>query len=60
MRKKKCPICGRVISSQGYGGHMWGVHGVKVGEKANIEERLNRIEQKVDTLNEVVLKLTKS
>ena len=36
---KKCPECGKLLKLQGYGGHMWGVHGIRVGDKA----RLNKV-----------------
>jgi hypothetical protein len=44
---KTCPICGRHIKAQGFGGHMWGVHGIKVGRKAelaDLQQRLDRYE----------------
>jgi len=36
---KECPECGKLLKLQGFGGHMWGVHGIRVGDKA----RLNKV-----------------
>ena len=36
---KKCPECGVLLKNRGYGGHMYGVHGIRVGDKA----RLNKV-----------------
>ena len=36
---KECPECGKHLQLQGFGGHMWGVHGIRVGDKA----RLNKV-----------------
>ena len=36
---KECPECGKLLQLQGYGGHMWGIHGIRVGDKA----RLNKL-----------------
>ena len=57
MLVKTCPICGKKIKSQGYGGHMWGVHGVKVGETAQIKERLDKLEKEVNQLYQLLNKL---
>ena len=40
---KRCPVCERDIKNQGFGGHMWGVHGVKVGQKAQVADLHQRI-----------------
>ena len=36
---KKCPECGVLLKNRGYGGHMYGIHGIRVGDKA----RLNKV-----------------
>jgi len=35
---KECPECGKLLQLQGFGGHMWGVHGIRVGDKARLNE----------------------
>ena len=33
---KACPECAKLLKLQGYGGHMYGVHGIRVGDKARL------------------------
>ena len=35
---KRCAECGKLLKLQGFGGHMWGVHGIRVGDKARLNE----------------------
>jgi len=34
---KKCPECAKLLQLRGYGGHMWGVHGIRVGDRARLQ-----------------------
>lgn len=43
--KKKCPICGKEVEAQGLGGHIWGIHGVRVGTRYEIEELKKKIQE---------------
>jgi hypothetical protein len=51
---KRCPVCGREIKAQGFGGHMWGVHGIKVGRKAELADLQQRIEKYETYLSKVM------
>ena len=33
---KECPECGKLLKLRGYGGHMYGVHGIRTGDKARL------------------------
>jgi len=47
---KVCPICEKKLTAQGWGGHMWGVHGMKTGEHAklaDVQKRMARLEETV-------------
>ena len=35
---KKCPECGVLLKARGYGGHMYGIHGIRVGDKARLQK----------------------
>lgn len=50
---KRCPLCERDIKKQGFGGHMWGVHGVKTGQKAQLADLQQRLNQEEDRWNKV-------
>lgn len=55
--KKKCNICGKAVEAQGLGGHLWGVHGVRVGTKYEIEElkkRIQELKKRIGELEEYV------
>lgn len=42
---KRCPICDKLLLSRGFGGHMHGIHGVRIGEKARLADLQQRLEQ---------------
>lgn len=43
--KKKCNICGKEVEAQGLGGHIWGIHGIRVGTRYEIEELKKKIKE---------------
>lgn len=48
-----CKICGKTFDKQGYGGHMWGVHNVRVGLKAYAQEAADRFHKIVPMLDDI-------
>jgi hypothetical protein len=50
MANKQCPLCNREFSAQGLGGHMWSMHGVKVGDRARLEDVNKRVIKLEDEL----------
>lgn len=42
---KRCPICDKLVRSRGFGGHMHGIHGVRIGEKARLADLQQRLER---------------
>ena len=56
METKQCPLCDRVLTNQGFGGHMWAAHGIRVGEHAKLEDvqkRVVRLEDDLAALSKV-------
>ena len=51
---KECPICHKLVKAQGFGGHMHGVHSVKVGQKARLADLQQRLERYDDLLGKVL------
>jgi hypothetical protein len=47
---KTCPVCHKELKTQGYGGHMASVHGVKTGTKAELADLRQRMEASEATL----------
>ena len=50
--RKICPLCEKDLPAQGFGGHMWGVHGVKIGDRAklsDVQKRVAKLEDDVPT-----------
>jgi len=50
IANKACPLCNREFSAQGLGGHMWAMHGVKVGDRARLEDVNKRVIKLEDEL----------
>jgi hypothetical protein len=48
-----CPKCGKRVQSIGLGGHMWGAHAIKVGQKAAMAVAINLIDSMVQQLTEI-------
>lgn len=42
--KKVCSICGKEFFGQGYGGHMWNRHNIKVGRKVELQQLKSKLE----------------
>ena len=42
---KRCPLCDKLVHSRGFGGHMHGIHGVRIGEKARLADLQQRLEK---------------
>jgi len=57
MENKRCPLCDRVLTNQGFGGHMWAAHGIRVGEHAKLEDVQKRVVKLEDSLPARVAKL---
>jgi hypothetical protein len=51
---KTCRVCGKELKTQGYGGHMASVHGVKTGAKAELADLRQRVEASDSLLYERV------
>jgi hypothetical protein len=51
---KTCPVCRKELKTQGYGGHMASVHGVKTGTKAELADLRQRMAASEATLYERV------
>jgi DNA repair exonuclease SbcCD ATPase subunit len=56
--KKLCPLCNRELTNQGFGGHMWAAHGVRIGEHAKLEDVNKRVIKLEDELSAKVAKLS--
>lgn len=50
---KQCSLCDKLVKNQGLGGHMWGVHSVKVGPKARMADMQQRLEKVEDVEQKV-------
>ena len=57
MDSKKCPLCDRDLTPQGFGGHMWGVHGIRTGEHAKLADVNKRVARLEETVPGSVAKL---
>ena len=53
MDKVTCPLCQRELTKQGFGGHMWGTHGVKIGEHAKLADVGTRVVKLEDAIARV-------
>jgi DNA repair exonuclease SbcCD ATPase subunit len=56
--KKLCPLCNRELTNQGFGGHMWAAHGVRIGEHAKLEDVNKRLVKLEDELSAKVANLS--
>ena len=43
MGKVRCQLCGKEVEPRGLGGHIWGVHGIRVGSKEEIKRLITRL-----------------
>lgn len=59
----KCPKCGKEMIDKGLGGHLFGVHMIRVGEKAELatlrdvkpkyEERIKELESRLGNVRDM-------
>lgn len=56
-KTETCKICNKIFDKQGYGGHMWGVHGIRVGLKKYAQESADMVHMMRPVLEELKEKL---
>ena len=50
---KECPICNKQVDERGFGGHMFGVHGIRIGTRATIEDLQKRLEKTEEEIQKI-------
>ena len=46
-KQVKCPKCGKQMDERGMGGHMFAIHLIRTGAKAQLQQELNTYKERI-------------